>query len=217
MEPIAWAAVALLFAAVFLCWLDLRRHVDTTAETLVRRLLEEDDMPDPVRINVEVEQATGAVRIVPDALRDPRELLAPPPMIDGVTVRDWLINHTHRDGVWAEVVTEFYDRAAAVPEVADYFRVILARPGGREYLETHFTRALVLVTHHGVTRGLKEAMRVAHAPIRSSDGHGITSGTWDAVIGTLVDVLKSKGVTEQGIAALATTIAPFRAAIVREG
>jgi hypothetical protein len=104
-----------------------------------------------------------------------------------------------------------------VPEVADYFRVILARPDGREYLERHFTRVLVLVTHHGVTRGMVDKLRADHAPIRSSDGHGITSGIWDAVIFTLVDVLKSKGVTEQGIAALATTIAPFRAAIVREG
>lgn len=151
--------------------------------------------------------------IAPARPADPRRArpvqLAGPPMIDGDTLRDWLVHHVKREGVWAEVVAEFYSRAAAVPAVADYFRnTDMSR------LQLHFTRALVIVTHTGVTENMIANVSQRHTTVRSSAGTPITGKVYDQVIGTLVDVLRAYEVPSRGITALADTVAPFRAALV---
>lgn len=144
--------------------------------------------------------------------RHGNDQLQPPPMIDGVTLRDWLVHHhPHRDHVWSSVVSDFYTRAGAVPVVADYFRNT-----NMDQLQRHFTRALIMVTHTGVTRGMVARISERHRDVRASDGKPITSEIYDAVISTLVGVLVAHGVPNRGIQALATTIGPFRAALVKE-
>lgn len=137
--------------------------------------------------------------------------LVGPPMLDGVTLRDWLINHHRRDGVWAEVVADMYGRAAAVPAIADYFR-----HSDLEQLQRHFTATLVQVTHLGVTQRALDRLGAQHARVRDSYDRPITGQVYDTVVATLVDILFQRGVPERGLRELAKTIEPFRAAIVRE-
>jgi truncated hemoglobin YjbI len=123
-------------------------------------------------------------------------------------LRDWLRHYAGAEA-WPRVVSQFYARAAADPEIADYFRhVDLAQ------LQRHFLAAMMIVTGQGVTVGLVRSIRTAHSGVRDSEGDPIDACTWDAVIGVLADVLTEHGVPGSAIAALATTIAPLRAAIV---
>lgn len=163
--------------------------------------------------------AAGAVR-ASDLFADrPDNRLSDPPMIDGYTLRDWLIHaHPSKDHAWAEIVAEFYNRAAAVPEVAAYFQRT-----DLDELQRHFTRALILVTHTGVTTRLVASLAERHSNVHNGPGDTeaergdpITGPIYDAVIGTLVAILAENGVPRRGLDALATTIAPFRAALVRE-
>lgn len=165
---------------------------------------------------------TRAARRVAETRVHPTQRLTDPPMIDGVTLRDFLIHH-HRQtpqppkddgtlplGVWADVVTSFYAHAAADPEIADYFRnTDLNRQ------QAHFLRALDIVTSKGLTQGTVDYMRKKHAGIRASNGLPITGAVYDRVIGVLAEVLHAHGVPERGTAALAATIAPLRPVIVR--
>lgn len=140
-------------------------------------------------------------------------LVAEAPMVDGVPLRSWLVHYNPRrdgDGCWARVVAEFYNRAAADPEIASYFRNT-----DLDALRGHFTRALILVTANGLTAGAVEAMRNRHAAVTDADGRPITGPIYDRVIGVLVDILTETGVPRRGIAALAETIAPLREVIVR--
>ncbi len=145
-------------------------------------------------------------------LRDAQEMLAPPPMIAEVTVRDYLVhNHPERSNAWPTVVHEFYSRAADVPWIADYFRNV-----DREVLEQHFTRALVLVLHTGVTAGLVRKMGDVHAAVRDSYGRPITPAVWDAVIGTLLAVLHDNGVPASADPQIGAVVEQFRPALVVE-
>jgi truncated hemoglobin YjbI len=144
---------------------------------------------------------------------DPNELLAPPPMIDGVVLRDWLIHHHRKDdNVWRDVVVEFYDLAAADDHIRQFFRHT-----DLPTLRQHFTRTLVKVTGEGVTASDVHYLATKHTFVDDAAGQPITPAVWDKVVGVLVGVLRSKGVPSQGIAALAETIAPLRPALVREG
>jgi hypothetical protein len=140
--------------------------------------------------------------------------LTPPPMIDGQTLKSWLIYRAQDEGVWNYVVTEMYERAAASPRIKSYFENTIE--GGRfSDLQTHFLGALMIVTNSGVTQGIVDAMREGHRGVRNSDNQAITPEIYGLVIGTLVDILREVGVPEHGIAALGETIAPLQAAIVR--
>lgn len=145
--------------------------------------------------------------------RHPRadELLAPPPMVGGDTLRDWLIHYRNSPEAWADVTREFYNRAAGAPAVADYF-VGVDWPR----LQRHFTAALVLLTHSGVTRELPATAARWHSDVRNSDGDPITPDIFDAVIETLVGVLRDYDVPEDTLGQLAVTVAPFRMAIARQ-
>lgn len=140
----------------------------------------------------------------------PTDVLAPPPMIDGVSLRTWLVHHhPSREHVWPEVVAEFYDRAAAVPAVFSYFHGV-----DLDVLRSHFTAALVIVTHAGATRGAVDLVATRHGGVRNAAGVPITSDVYDAVIGTLVAVLRDARVPEHALAQLGETVAPFRAPIL---
>lgn len=150
----------------------------------------------------------------PTAVRDSTpgdEQITPPPMIDGVTLRDWLVHYNQlHDQFWPRVVTEFYQRAAEVPMVADYFRNT-----DMEQLQTHFTRVLTLVAGRGLSVRMVRHLRERHMHVLASSGAPITGEVYDAVIQTLAEVLDRQGVPTRGIQALADTIAPLRAEIVR--
>lgn len=150
----------------------------------------------------------------PDGQFDPRRQITEPPMLQGVTLREWLIHHTARDSAWADVVREFYMRAAETPEVASFFHAVLARPDGWEQLQRHFLAALVMVTGQGVTAGTLRSMAERHAGVTNEAGDRIDGPIYDAVIGVLVSVLREFGVPSAGIAALAAAIRPLRDVIV---
>jgi hypothetical protein len=138
-------------------------------------------------------------------------LVSPPPLIDDVPLRDWLIHYSQRDNVWSDVVRDFYDHAAAVPEIADYFRNT-----DMERQRQHFCRALAMVASNGLRQGTVEWLRELHRErAHASTGAPITAEVYDAVINTLMEVLINHGVPQRGRQALAVTIAPLRAELVR--
>jgi hemoglobin len=141
----------------------------------------------------------------------PSDLLAPPPMVGGDTLRDWLIHYRQTPEAWMDVVQEFYDRAAQDEEIADYF-VGVDWPE----LKRHFMAALVLVTHSGVTRALPATMAARHAGVRNSAGDPITPAIFDRTIGILAGVLADYDVPAATLDQLGPVIAPFRMAIARE-
>jgi hemoglobin len=141
-------------------------------------------------------------------------LLTECPMVDApggpMPLRDWLRHFAGVDA-WSEVVSRFYTRAAADPDIAGYFTgVDMAR------LQRHFLAALMIVTGQGVTVGVVRRMQAAHAAVRNTHGVPITDATWNAVIGVLAGVLGELGTPPATLVALATTIAPIRTAIVTE-
>ncbi|MGF1653619.1 MAG: hypothetical protein ACFCUP_09935 [Actinomycetales bacterium] len=143
-------------------------------------------------------------------------LLVPAPTVttrDGrvVPLADWLRRETGRDGVWAEVVTQFYARAAAAPAVADYFTGI-----DMDRLHRHFLAALVMVTSRGVTVGTVRRMSTAHAHVRDSAGRPVTADIWTAVLATLTGILTEHRVPPTTLTHLAAALAPLRPAIVVE-
>jgi hypothetical protein len=91
-------------------------------------------------------------------------------------LRDWL-RHLAGPDAWSEVVSRFYDRAAADPDIAGYFTgVDPAR------LQRHFLAALMIVTGQGVTVGVVRRMHAAHAGVCTPTGQPITEATWNATI-----------------------------------
>jgi truncated hemoglobin YjbI len=125
-------------------------------------------------------------------------------------LRDWLRHFAGVD-TWSVVVSRFYTRAGADADIAEYFSGVDV-----EELQRHFLAALMIATGQGVTVGVVRRMQTAHTEIRNSRGEPITSATWDAVIGVLASVLGELGTPPATLVALATTIAPIRAAIVTE-
>jgi hemoglobin len=219
--------------------LDLKREWRRTSDPRIRRLIRD------ALQEQQLEQETGSHRIEvaraepdpevvsaihahlaaePDtaptpsaAMRDPdapaprpSDLLVPPPMVGPDTLRDWLIHYRQDREAWTEVVEAFYTRAAQDPEIADYF-VGVDWPR----LQRHFTAALVLLTHTGVTRDLPATAARWHSDVCNSDGDPITPDIFDAVIETLVGVLRDYDVPEDTLGQLAVTVAPFRMAIAR--
>lgn len=136
------------------------------------------------------------------------------PMVDAAVgptpLRDWLRHFSGVDA-WSIVVARFYTRAAADPDIIDYFV-----GADMEQLQRYLLAAMMIVTGQGVTVGLVRRMQEAHADVRNSHGEPITAATWDGVIGVLAGVLGDLGTPPATLVALATTIAPIRAAIVVE-
>ncbi|HEX3305002.1 MAG TPA: hypothetical protein VHS32_02020, partial [Streptosporangiaceae bacterium] len=125
--------------------LDLKREWNLTADPRIRRLIssaldgrELEAMATgpqvtvrPAEPDAEVVRAIRQARepmvsgdqrdLPPVTLTGPNELLIPPPMVGGDTLRDWLIHYRNSPEAWMEVTEEFYARAAQDPDVADYF------------------------------------------------------------------------------------------------
>lgn len=187
------AAVVVLALGLLLMIVERRRDTDRSG------IGAPDDVPN------------GVVPLVPRATGRARTLLVGPPMIDGCTLRDWLIHHTHRDGVWEDVVVQFYAGAAADPRVAPYFdEVDTAR------LQRHFLAALTVLTHAGLHRHTVERMAVAHRGVTTSIGVPITGEVWDVVVSTLVGVLVAHGAPSSVVEPLGALLDPLRAVIVVE-
>jgi truncated hemoglobin YjbI len=156
-----------------------------------------------------------------DELRAGNGVLTPPPIVTtrsfgDVTLREWLTRfHPKRDGVWDEVVTEFYARAARDVRIASYFAdVDMAK------LQRHFLATLLIVTGRGLTVSAVESMRDKHATVHDLDGDPITGEIYDRVVTTLGQVI-AEALVEAGVDSapvldqLLTTVAPLRSAIVR--
>ncbi|MGF1647338.1 MAG: hypothetical protein ACFCVF_10535 [Kineosporiaceae bacterium] len=160
--------------------------------------------------HLELSDSTDPYGGLPDS-----HLLVPAPTVatrDGrVPLADWLPRETGRDGVWAEVVAQFYARAAAAPAVADYFAGF-----DMDRLQRHFLAALVMVTGRGLTVGTVRRMGAAHIDVRDSAGRPVTADIWTAVLATLTGILTEHRVPRTTLTHLAAALAPLRAAIVAE-
>ena len=140
-------------------------------------------------------------------------LLAPAPSIvneDGAALPldTWLRHYSRRDGIWQEVVSEMYRRAAGVPMVADYF-------GGvdMDRLQRHFLAAFVVVAGRGLAVGTVRRMATAHRHVRNSAGRPITGEAYDAVVATLAGLLTEHGVPPATVQQVGAVVAPLRVVI----
>jgi hypothetical protein len=132
------------------------------------------------------DHATQAVRVA----RKPtgRALLASPPTIDGVTLRDYLVHHATRAcphmnehgrpehaGTWPCVVEDLYVTALD-STLAHYFDDVDLSP-----LKRHMLSALVTLTNVGLTVDLAGRLQLQHAHL------GITQADFDLVVHVLID------------------------------
>jgi truncated hemoglobin YjbI len=143
---------------------------------------------------------------------DPSEVIAPPPVVGGHTVRDLLVHYTFGQVTWPQVVGEFYDDAAQDPEIADYFHGVEL-----EDLKRHFTAVISLVNKNGLTRGNLKAMAEKHRDVRNVDGRPITGEVYDNVIKVLANVLLRHSIPLHAVNALGNTVKPLRDVIVVAG
>ena len=186
------------------------RHADRCAHDRAHRLADVREDPVPAA-HPQPYDPTDPYAGLPDS-----HLLVPAPTVatrDGrvVPLADWLRRETGRDGVWAEVVAQFYARAAAAPAVADYFTGV-----DMDRLHRHFLAALVMVTSRGVTVGTVRRMGTVHTDVRDSAGRPVTADIWTAVLATLTGILTEHRAPPTPPPHLAATLAPLRPAIVTE-
>jgi hypothetical protein len=163
------------------------------------------------RAEMKSDDTPEAKLVVSDSTKHENIQLTYPPMIDGVTLMNWLIyNHPLRERIWPTVVHDFYEVAKSVPKIASYFHST-----NIEELEKHFHHALVIVTDKGVTTGMLRIMRTKHARVFNREGERITSEIYDDVIDALLKILAGAGVPQMAIDQLVVTVAPLKAEIVR--
>lgn len=212
-ELIAWVALATFVIGwtLVLIAMGLRRRKLTRRPTKLGR--------PPVRRPGRDEAAEHNLHIVEPAPElfpgvPDNHLLTECPMVAApggpMPLRDWLRHFAGVDA-WTIAVSRFYTRASADADVAGFFAGI-----EMDKLQRHFLAAIMVVTGQGVTVGVVRRMRDVHANVRDAAGNPITGATWDTVIGVLAGVLGELGTPPATLVALATTIAPIRAAIVVE-
>jgi hypothetical protein len=149
------------------------------------------------------------VREAPHANR----LLVPPPKVDGVTLRDWAIHYTHRADIWESFVTDFYETAAGDPDVLQVFKDAAARRGiGAAELmadvQNHFLRALLILTHTGLTERLAASLAERHFAL------GLTPYVYDRTADALVAVATRYGVPTNAMKTLGQMIAELKPRLV---
>jgi truncated hemoglobin YjbI len=127
------------------------------------------------------------------------------------SVRDWLMHYTRGRYSWADAVAQFYQRAAADPQIESYFHDVELAD-----LQRHFTAAIAMVTSKGLSAKTVIRMAEVHAGVRNRDGQPITGEVYDKTIGVLAAVLTNMGVPQPAINDLASVVAPLRRAIVVE-
>lgn len=162
---------------------------------------------------------TQAIAVVRGEMAKARLLLAAPPTIDGVTLRDYLTHHAtkrcpHPDpdhagnaplhaGTWPCVVEDLYTEALGSSLVAPYFDGVDAH--GLAELKIHFLSALITVTHVGLYLDVAERLEARHAHL------GITEAVFDATTGVLVQSIASYATTD-----VMNHVLPQMAPLVRE-
>lgn len=126
-------------------------------------------------------------------------------MVGQDTLRDWMIHHHIRNAdVWQSVVAEFYNRVKRDDEIVQaYFLGV-----NLEGLQLHFMRALVVVTHIGLTERMANTLAEKHARLH------ITGEHFDRVVGVLLNVLTDYGVPRVAIPQLGNIAATLRRRIV---
>jgi truncated hemoglobin YjbI len=143
-------------------------------------------------------------------------VLQPPPTVwdaagRPITVKDWLTHYWPEGPGWPAIVAEFYNRAAADPAIAEFFRRT-----DMPALRKHFTHMMIILTKDGVTVATRDYLANAHAGLRNKAGRPITGDIYDSTINVLVQVLVDAGIPDDAINELARTVTPLRAAIVRD-
>ena len=134
----------------------------------------------------------------------PETVLAAAPVVDGQSLRDWLIHHHPLHGdAWSRVVCDFYSRAAAEPQIKRYFAGI-----DMEKLQRHFLSALVVLTHTGLTERAATTLGGRHKYL------GITPADYDMVGQVLVDTLCDHGVPQGAVTDLMPALKILRERIV---
>ena len=121
-----------------------------------------------------------------------RALLATPPTIDGVTLRDYLVHHATRKcphpdangrpqhaGTWPCVVEDVYATALDSP-LAHYFDGV-----DLSHLKRHFLSALVTLTNVGLTVETAGRLQAQHADL------DITAADFDLVVHVLIESIGS--------------------------
>jgi hypothetical protein len=137
----------------------------------------------------------------------------PPPKVDGVTLRDWAIHYTHRADIWESFVTDFYETAAGDPDVLQVFKDAAARRGiGAAELvadvQNHFLRALLILTHTGLTERLAASLAERHFAL------GLTPYVYDRTADALVAVATRYGVPANAMKTLGQMIAELKPRLV---
>jgi hypothetical protein len=167
--------------------------------------------PDPHAVENLRQAAMGTRRedVAPHANR----LLVPPPKVDGVTLRDWAIHYTHRADIWESFVTDFYETAAGDPDVLQVFKDAAARRGiGAAELvadvQNHFLRALLILTHTGLTERLAASLAERHFAL------GLTPYVYDRTADALVAVATRYGVPANAMKTLGQMIAELKPRLV---
>jgi hypothetical protein len=140
-------------------------------------------------------------------------LLVPPPKVDGVTLRDWAIHYTHRADIWESFVTDFYETAAGDPDVLQVFKDAAVQRGiGAAELvadvQNHFLRALLILTHTGLTERLAASLAERHFAL------GLTPYVYDRTADALVAVATRYGVPTNAMKTLGQMIAELKPRLV---
>jgi hypothetical protein len=147
-------------------------------------------------------------------------LLVPPPKVDGVTLRDHMIHYHQRADdqghpvdFWAAFTADFYETAAGDPDVLQVFKDAAARRGiGAAELvadvQNHFLRALLILTHTGLTERLAASLAERHFAL------GLTPYVYDRTADALVAVATRYGVPANAMKTLGQMIAELKPRLV---
>jgi hypothetical protein len=131
-----------------------------------------------------------------------------PPMIDGMSLRDYLI-HSWKvpsldgRGVWDRVVDDFYVLASSKPNVARYFDGYNIGE-----IKQKFLRTLLVVAHAGISKQAARNLARKHSHL------AIAGPDFDDVVGALVIVLRKYNVPQYGIDQLNPMMRYMRAVMV---
>ena len=144
------------------------------------------------------------------------QVLQPPPTVRdssgrAITVKDWLTHYWPGSPGWPAIVSEFYNRAASDPAIAEFFAHT-----DMAMLQKHFTHAMIIITKDGVNVPTRDYLARVHADLRNRAGQPITGDIYDRTIDVLVGVLVDAGIPDDAINELARTVTPLRQAIVGE-
>jgi hemoglobin len=141
---------------------------------------------------------------------DSKYQLVGPPTVGNFTLKNWLVQVSGRDGIWRDVVEEFYSRAAGHPVVGRYFEGV-----NMDRLKRHFLQALLMVTDKGLTVGTARRMYEAHLMVSDTGGNAITEEVYDAVVATLGSVLAERGVSRELIGQTVAVLDPLRELLIQ--